>query len=108
MAQEILAIAYIRPNEGHEQETVDLLRELFAVLTRKNYSRDRLFRDAGDSSRLVGLRFWTSEEARAAAHEDPDVHKFWMRLGQVCQVEYVIERLEEISGSTAKSSVVAD
>jgi len=107
MPQEILSIAYIRPNEGHEQETVDLLLQLFVVLTRKNYSRDRLFRDAMDPGRYVGLRFWTSEEARNAAHEDPDVHKFWMRLGQVCQVEYVIERLQEVT-SGSKSSAAGD
>ncbi len=96
MSQEIFAIAVVRPEEGHQDEVLQILRDLYAVMTKKNYSRNILYRDAKDSTRLVNLRYWTSEDARARAQEDPDVHRCWARLGQVAKVEHVMEELEEI------------
>lgn len=96
MSQEIFAIAVVRPEEGHEEEVMEILRELYIVMKKKDYSRNVLYRDAKDPSRLVNLRYWSSEEARSRAQEDPDVHRQWARLGQVAKVENVIESLEEI------------
>ena len=96
MSQEIFAIAVVKPEEGHEDEVVRILHELYEVMTRKNYSRNILYRDEKDPSRLLNLRYWTSEEARAEAQEDPEVHRHWARLGQVAKVEYVMERLQEV------------
>ena len=96
MAEEILSIAHIRPEEGKDKEALSILRELYALLQRKQYCRDQLFRDAADAGHLVNLRYWKSAEARAAAQEDPDVHRLWIRLSQVAHVDRVTEKLEEI------------
>jgi quinol monooxygenase YgiN len=96
---EIVSIAYVRPAEGKEQQTLEILAELYALLRKKNYSRDLLYRDAQDHRRLINLRYWTSDEAREEAHEDPEVHRFWQRLAEVSKVEGVIEKLELIEGA---------
>jgi quinol monooxygenase YgiN len=101
LSQEIFAIAVVRPEEGREQEVMEILRDLYAVMTRKNYSRNTVYRDRKDQTRLINFRYWTSEEARTKAQEDPDVHRSWARLGQVAKVEYVMEELDEVSFGTA-------
>ena len=95
MANEILSIAVIRPQPGHEDDVVSVIRELHQLLLLKNYCRDLLYRDLNDPGVLVDLRYWSSAEARSHAHEDPDVHRFWRRLGEISTVEKVYERLEE-------------
>ena len=96
MTEEIVAIAFVRPGEGHDEETIQVLHDLYEVMTRKNYSRNVLYRDAKDLHTYVNLRYWTSEEARQKAHEDPEVHRCWARLGQLATVERVFERLDEV------------
>jgi heme-degrading monooxygenase HmoA len=95
MKSGLLSIAYIWPEAGKDEETLRVLLELYSLLSRKGYSRDRLYRDA-KSDRLVNLRYWESEEARQQAQEDPDVHRLWQRLAGLCRVDGVLERLEEI------------
>jgi quinol monooxygenase YgiN len=103
LSQDIFAIAVVRPEEGYEEEVLRILRDLYAVMTQKNYSRNVLYRDAKDPRRLVNLRYWTSEDARTRAQEDPDVHRHWARLGQVAKVEQVMEQLDEISMESGSS-----
>lgn len=95
MGTELLSIAYIWPQAGKDEETVQVLTELYSLLSRKGYSRDLLYRDT-KSDRLVNLRHWESEEARQQAQEDPDVHRLWQRLAGVCRVDGVVERLEQV------------
>lgn len=95
---EILSLAYIRPEMGKEQETLDTLAELYSLLRKKNYSRDLLYRDAKDPARLVNLRYWRSEESRNHAQEDPEVHRLWQRLSAMSTVDGVIEKLEVMWG----------
>ena len=97
MNQEIFAIAVVRPQEGHEQEVLSVLHDLYAIMTAKGYSRNVLYRDMKHQSRLVNLRYWSSEEARRRAQEDPDVHRCWSRLGQLATVEQVFEELEQVA-----------
>jgi len=99
--QEIFAIAVVKPEPDHEQEVMEILRDLYAVMTRKNYSRNTVYRDRKDTSRLINFRYWTSEEARSRAQEDPDVHRCWARLGQVAKVEFVMEELDEVTFAPA-------
>lgn len=102
---EILSIAYIRPEEGKDEETLQLLSELYGLMRRKGYSRDLLYRDVKDKGgRLVHLRYWVSEEARDEAHEDPEVHRLWQRLGSISKVEAVLEKLEAIDGTWSVSA----
>ena len=96
MNNEIFAIAVVRPEEGHEQEVLSVLRDLYVVMTEKGYSRNILYRDVKQTDRLVNLRYWSSQEARSRAQEDPDVHRCWLRLGQVATVEQVFEDLKEV------------
>jgi len=96
---ELVSIAYVRPAEGNEQQTLDILAQLYTLLRNKNYSRDLLYRDTQDHRRLINLRYWRSEEAREEAHEDPEVHRLWQSLSEVSKVEGVIEKLELIEGA---------
>lgn len=101
MAEQVLSIAVVRPDEGKAEECAAVIRELYAVLQRKNYSRDLLYRDTQNPELLVNLRYWTSPQARQDAHEDPEIHRYWLRLGQLCKVVQVYEELEEIQGSAS-------
>lgn len=96
MPEEILALAIIHTFPGKEEECLLVLREFYAMLRSKQYSRDLLYRDAKDPGRYVNLRYWLSEEARAIAHEDPHVHHYWKRLAEICQIEQVFERLDQL------------
>jgi len=91
MEHEILAIAIVRPNEGMEQQTLQVLHELYQVMKRKGYSRDLLYQDTTEPGCYFNLRYWSSESSRREAQEDPDVHKCWSQLGNLCVVEKVYE-----------------
>ena len=94
---EIMALAIVDAFDGKDEECLQLLHEFYAVLRRKQYSRDRLYRDRKDPRRFVNLRHWRSEEARKDAQDDPDVHSFWRRLSEIAKVTQVIERLEDVT-----------
>ena len=105
MSDEIFALAVVRPHEGHEEQVIGILHDLYVVMNRKNYSRNILYRDEKDKSRLVNLRYWSSEKARSEAQEDPEVHRQWVRLAEVATVDLVFESLVEVplgSGSAAR------
>jgi len=94
--EEFLAIAIIRPFEGREPEVIELLRDFYQVLERKGYSHDRLFRESAFSPRLFNFRYWTSPATRRAAYEDSDIHQYWQRLSEICEVDKIYEELNEI------------
>ncbi len=93
---EIMAMATFVAHEGKEQELLATVREFYSMLERKGYSRDVLYRDEKNPRRFIHLRYWRSAETRADAHEDPEVHRFWQRMGLICDMEAVVERLEEV------------
>lgn len=103
MSNHILALALLEPHIGKEEECLNLLRQLYDCLKSKNYSRDVLFRDtkqeASGKSKYVHIRIWTSHEMREEAMQDPDVHKFWMKLPEVCTLTTIYENLEEMYSS---------
>jgi quinol monooxygenase YgiN len=96
MDTEILAIAVVRPFEDREKDVLSLLREFYAMLSRKGYCRDELYQSSKDPSRLINLRYWKSDESRREASEDPDVHRYWHRLSEMSEVEKVYEQLHEV------------
>jgi hypothetical protein len=102
--EEFLAIAIIRPFEGREPEVIELLREFYQLLESKGYSHDRLFRESAFSPRLFNFRYWNSVEARRNAYEDSDVHQFWQRLSEICEVEKIYEEMHEIKFGTANTA----
>jgi hypothetical protein len=102
--QEILAIAIIRPFEGREEELLSVLQDFYVVLARKGYSRDQLFREDAFSPRYFNFRYWKSTITRSEAYEDPDIHKYWQRLSEICEVEKIYEQLREIRFENAAKS----
>ena len=94
MSQEYLSIAIWEPLPGMEAASLETIRELNAIVSRKQYGRDLLYR-SGDSH-CVLLRYWNSEDARSAAQEDPEVLRCWARLGNEIKILKVYEKLEEI------------
>ncbi|MGZ4788860.1 MAG: antibiotic biosynthesis monooxygenase [Terriglobales bacterium] len=95
--EEILAIAIIRPFEGREAELLEVLRNFYIVLAQKGYSRDQLFREAAFSPRYFNFRYWKSAEERTAAYHDSDIHHFWHKLSEICEVEKIYEELHEVT-----------
>ena len=77
-----------------EAAALATLRELNAVVSRKGYGRDLLYRSS--DSQYVLLRYWNSEQARSTAQEDPELLRCWARLGNEIQILKVYEKLEEV------------
>ena len=100
---EIMALAIFVAKDGKEEELLGVVREFYSMLQRKGYSRDVLYRDGKNPRRFIHLRYWKSEETRADAHEDPDVHRFWQQMGLLCDMESVTERLDELDWQAASA-----
>jgi len=77
-----------------EAASLATIRELNALVSRKGYGRDLLYR-GGDSHYLL-LRYWNSEQARSTAQEDPEILRCWARLGNEIKILRVYEKLEEV------------
>src|SRR5271167_4191122 len=94
MAQEILSVAVWEPVPENEAASIATLREIMYIVAAKGYGRDLLYRDR--ESHYAFLRYWTSEEARRAAQEDPDMLRCWARLGNEINIVKVYETLTEV------------
>lgn len=94
MSQEYLSIAIWEPLPGMEAASLSTIHELNAIVLKKGYGRDLLYRAA--DSQYVLLRYWNSEQARSTAQEDPELLRCWARLGNEIQILKVYEKLEEI------------
>src|SRR6266849_5258664 len=94
MSQEILSIAVWEPLPDMEAASLVTIRELIAILTAKGYSRDMLY--CSGESQYVLLRYWKSEESRRAAQEDPEIHRYWARLGNEISIVKIYETLESV------------
>ena len=96
MADEIVSLAILEALPGKEDDLLSTLRELYTLMHAKGYCRDILHRDAARPDRLLHLRLWTSPEMRAEAQADPEVHRYWLRLPELCTVPIVYESLESV------------
>jgi hypothetical protein len=94
MSQEFLSLAIWEPLPGMEEASLATIRELNAIVLKKAYGRDLLYRSA--DSHYVLLRYWNSEQARSTAQEDPELLRCWARLGNEIQILKVYEKLEEV------------
>lgn len=101
MAQEFLSVAIWEPLPDMEAASLATIRELIAVLAKKGYSRDLLYRSP--DAHYVLLRYWKSEEARQAAQEDPEVLRRWARLGNEIRILKVYEKLGAVNLEGSKS-----
>jgi heme-degrading monooxygenase HmoA len=100
MPQEILSVAIYEPLPEMEAASLATIRELIAILAAKGYSRDCLYRSG--PSEYVLLRYWKSEEARRVAQEDPEVHRYWARLGNEIRIVKIYETLTEVPVDKAR------
>jgi hypothetical protein len=89
-------MAILKPHEGKEEATINYLREFYTMMSRKQYSRDTLFRDRKHPGLLVHIRLWLSQESRETAQQDPDVHRYWINLGEVAVITTIYEDLDEV------------
>ena len=96
MAQEILSIAVLEALPGKQEELLATLRDLYTMMRAKGYSHDSLHRDSSSPGRFLHLRHWTSPEMRSEAQVDPDVHRYWQMLPELCTIPIVYETLEKV------------
>lgn len=97
MPESLISIAVMEPLPGCEDEFLQTLRELYALMHRKNYSRNQLFSNRIEPKHYFNIRYWTSPEARNEAHEDPEVHRCWARLGNLCRMVRVHQTLDDLT-----------
>ena len=95
MSKEILSVAVFVPEEGHEEQALETVRELSGVLRDGGYSRDMLYR--GAEGEYVLVRHWKSDESRRAALEDAEAQRRWARLAHEIRILKVYESLEEVT-----------
>jgi hypothetical protein len=100
MPQEFLSLAIWATLPGMEAASVATISEISNIVAKKNYGRDLLYRSG---RYYVLFRYWSSEEARAAAHEDPEMLRCWARLGNEIQIVQVFEKLERVGAGNSKT-----
>jgi hypothetical protein len=81
-SKEILSVAVFEPHAGKQQECLAAVRELAGILAAKEFSRDRLFRDAAKAHRYVLA--------------DPAALRCWARMAELIDSITVYESLEEV------------
>src|SRR5271165_6368868 len=86
MSEQVVSVAVLEALPGKEEELIAMLREFYAMMHKKGYCTDVLYRDADRSDRLFHLRRWTSPEHRSEAQIDPDVHRYWQQLPELCTI----------------------
>jgi hypothetical protein len=96
MAEEIVSMSILEALPGKEDELLYMLRELYGLMHAKGYCRDSLFRDRTRPDRFVHIRYWVSLELRGEAQIDPEVHRYWQRLPELCNIPAVYENLETV------------
>jgi heme-degrading monooxygenase HmoA len=94
MPNSLVSIAVLEPYEGHEEELLAVIEDLYNLMEAKGYSRNELLRSRNEPIYYINIRYWTSEQARMDAHEDPEVHRHWARLGQLCHIPRVHEMMD--------------
>ena len=84
---QMVIVAY-RPKPGREAELLQLVREHVPALRAEGLAtaREPLVMRAADGS-LVEIFEWTSAEAVAGAHHNPNVQALWNRFAECCDYE---------------------
>ncbi len=108
MPDSILSIAVMEPFPGCEEEFLGVLHDLYTLMERKGYSDNSLLRNRLDPPHYINIRRWKSVEARESAHEDPEVHRYWAKLGNLCFMRRVHEILDEVNWNAVAASGAED
>jgi quinol monooxygenase YgiN len=96
MSDEIVSLAILEALPGKEEELLAVLREFYTLMRAKGYSHDSLHRDSERLDRYVHLRRWASSEIRSEAQIDPEVHRYWQKLPELCNIPLVFESLQNV------------
>jgi len=96
MDEEIVSVAVLEALPGKDEELLAMLRELYTMMHAKGYCRDTLHRDLARPDRFLHLRHWTSDEMRTEAQADPEVHRYWQMLPDLCTIPIVYESLNRV------------
>ena len=96
MSEQVVSVAILEALPGKEEELLDVLREFYVMMRAKGYSTDVLYQDRDRPDRLVHVRRWQSAEVRGEAQIDPDVHRYWQRLPELCAIPTVYENLDTL------------
>ena len=96
MSEEVVSVAILEALPGKEEELVALLREFYTMVHAKGYCTDKLYCEGGRPDRLFHVRRWKSAQLRSEAQIDPDVHRYWQRLPDLCVIPTVYEDLETL------------
>ena len=104
----IRSMAIMKPHDGKRAEMLEFLREFYNLMYAKQYSRDILFFDRNDPELLVHIRIWLSDEARATAVQDPDVHRYWMKLPELGTMIATYQELEPIFSTRDGLDTITD
>jgi quinol monooxygenase YgiN len=94
MSEQIFSLAVLEAQPGKEDALRKMLQELYTLMHGKGYCRDVLYRDTSRPDRLVHLRCWTSAETRSEAQSDPEVHRYWQQLPELCTIPVLHDSLE--------------
>ncbi len=93
--KEIISVAAVESLPTKDDELLKTLRELYTLMHAKGYCHDSLYRDATRPDRFLHVRCWTSAEMRAEAQSDPEVHRYWLKLPELCSVTVLHEAMEK-------------
>lgn len=96
MTEAIASMSILEALPGREEELLAHLRELYTLMHAKGYCRDILHRDSARPDRFLHLRYWVSAEMRSEAQTDPEVHRYWQKLPELCTIPIVYENLETV------------
>ena len=82
MTQEVVSVALLEALPGKGEELAAVLREFY--------------RDSDRPDHFVHMRRWKSPELRSEAQHDPEVHRYWQQLPELCAIPTVYENLETL------------
>jgi hypothetical protein len=100
MPNSLVSVAVLEPYEGQEEQVLAVIQDLYALMEAKAYSRNVLLRSRNEPVYYINIRYWASEQARLEAHEDPEVHRCWARLGQLCNIPRAHEMMDVFDWKT--------
>lgn len=97
MPDPLVSIAVLEPTtDSREEDLLAVLGKLYELMEAKGYSTNVLLRSRVDPIYFINVRYWSSEQARQEAHDDPEIHRCWERLGQLCHIPRVHELMDVI------------
>lgn len=96
MSEEVISVAVLEALPGKEADLLATLREFYTMMHAKGYCTDGLYREHDRPDRLFHVRRWKSAGHIVEAQSDPDVHRYWQKLPELCTIPTVYENLETL------------